>query len=289
MKTKLKPGGRLSRRVRRMFRREMAGVVTGLANGHDESVHAARKGIKKVRSSLRLARPALKKKVYRREQAVFRKAGQALAGKRDAEVLLDTLKKLQQEEPEAINGALTTLEQQLHARHKGAGDSLKPQYASKEAVILARRRAKDWPLEKVQWADLCNGLRRTYERGREAFGEAERQRTPENLHAWRKRVKDLAHQLHIIEPACPHFLSRLAQESKLLGEILGDDHDLALLTAEIKLAKLAKEPAQALSKIITLKQLRLQHTAFELGRRLYQEMPRDFCRRIKGYGEGCWD
>ena len=59
-----------------------------------EAIHDARKHLKKSRALLRLVRPALGSKAYRRENDALRDAGLALSGARDADVLVETVDKL---------------------------------------------------------------------------------------------------------------------------------------------------------------------------------------------------
>ena len=66
---------------------------TSLADGDDpvEAIHDARKRIKKTRALLRLARPGLKTKAYRRRNRELRDTGRGMSGTRDADVLVETV------------------------------------------------------------------------------------------------------------------------------------------------------------------------------------------------------
>ena len=81
--------------VERTRREQLEAAAEGLAEGHDDdpvgAVHDARKRIKKTRALLRLARPGLKKKAYRRRNRALRDAGRAMSGARDADVLAETV------------------------------------------------------------------------------------------------------------------------------------------------------------------------------------------------------
>ena len=60
--------------------------------GIDEAVHQARKRLKKTRAVIRLVRDRLGKKTYKRENSHLRDLGGSLAGLRDAQVRIETLK-----------------------------------------------------------------------------------------------------------------------------------------------------------------------------------------------------
>src|SRR5688500_2162988 len=59
-----------------------------------ESVHEARKDLKKVRAVLRLVRDEIGDTLHRRENDRYRDAGRMLSGARDAEVRLETIDRL---------------------------------------------------------------------------------------------------------------------------------------------------------------------------------------------------
>ena len=61
----------------------------------EEAVHEARKDMKKLRALLRLVYAELGKEAFARENACFRDAARELAGARDADVMLATLKALE--------------------------------------------------------------------------------------------------------------------------------------------------------------------------------------------------
>src|SRR5437660_612910 len=84
--------------VRRMARKQLGKALDALGRGDqalaDEAIHDARKRLKKVRAYLRLLRPVLGSRVYRRENAAIRDAAQPLTEIRDAKILVETLDKL---------------------------------------------------------------------------------------------------------------------------------------------------------------------------------------------------
>ena len=66
----------------------------------------------------------------------------------------------------------------------------------------ARLRIDDWQLKKGGWNAIENGLLRAYRQGRTAFALAQREPSLEDLHAWRKRVKDLWYHERLLAPIC---------------------------------------------------------------------------------------
>src|SRR5690348_9577121 len=94
-----------------------------LATDPETSVHEIRKDIKKARSLLRLARPGMPAKAYRRENRRLRDTARGISGTRDADVLAETVDGL----AERYAGRLpkrssTALKRRLAAQAGGEGE-----------------------------------------------------------------------------------------------------------------------------------------------------------------------
>jgi CHAD domain-containing protein len=251
-----------------------------------EAIHAARKHLKRVRAVLRLVRGRLGKEVFGRENSCIRDAGRGVSAVRDAQVLLDTFRRLEKDTgaPAKLFAATRRLlERNLRQARDESADLGKISVRLEEV----RDRVKDWPLAKCGWCDVCRGLRRVYSCGRKAFRIAAEKPTTPHLHAWRKRVKDLFYQMQVIENAWPKVLGDLVGQARLLGDHLGQDHDLALLrefiSSQVRVGGAASE-AKLLFRAIEARRAELQQAALDVGARLYIEKPTDFASRVAGYG-----
>src|SRR5262249_17381308 len=100
-------------------------------------------------------------------------------------------------------------------------------------VEAARERVKGWTLGHNGWAALKGGLERVYRDGYQAFARARAEPAVENLHEWRKQVKYLWHQLQVLQPVWPGVMEQLAEQAHLLTQLLGEDHDLAVLREKV--------------------------------------------------------
>lgn len=286
----LKTGEKLARGIRRIEKRQVGRIIKEIGEARPDrqgrAVHAARKDLKKARAALRLIQEKLDPKDYRKEHRKLRAVGQALAQRRDAEVLLKTVDKLRADCHDRRTGEiLFKLRQVLLERYKEVFQ--RPPAAPKVETKLksARRQIKGWQLGGLKWRDLSCGNQRTYKQGWKAFQEAERTPAPENLHEWRKRVKDMWYQLRVLQPARPKALKRRAHEMKQLSEYLGDSHDLMMFKEAVKTARFAKPQTELLDELADSQREKLEKAAFELGHRLYAEKPAAFGRRIKKYGK----
>ncbi|HET9676675.1 MAG TPA: CHAD domain-containing protein [Solirubrobacterales bacterium] len=250
-----------------------------------EAVHGARKDMKKLRTVLRLLRDELGKRAYRRENARFRDAGRALSQARDAEVKLATLNALAEEAGGLPAGAVETWRQGLESDRKAAAN-IGLDRAMAEAIELIQpglASIESWQPEGDSWATIAAPLRRTYRRGRQAMKAAESSRSEDDLHEWRKRAKDLWYELRLLEAAWPQVLGATAEEAHTLAELLGEQHDLAVLCADLRERRLGEGETASLEVAIQRRQERLIDEAIPLGRRLYAEEPRDFNRRLRRY------
>jgi CHAD domain-containing protein len=252
----------------------------------EEAVHEARKDMKKLRALMRLVRDEVRGDVYRRENACFRDAGRELSGLRDADVMLATLADLERRYPDELGSEATGPLRQALEAHKirtaaGARGPAAAQVV--ETLTAARKRVGRWPLEEDSFDAVAGGLERIYRRGRRAFRAAREEPTTENLHEWRRRVKDLWYHLTILRDTWRPVMDALADEAHAASERLGDDHDLAVLLAWTE--QHAPESAAALANRVEHRRAELQADAFALGARLYADKPRAFVRRHERW----WD
>jgi CHAD domain-containing protein len=234
----------------------------------EQAVHNARKDMKKLRALLRLVRGEIGDEVVRRERAAFRDVQGELSGRRDADVMLATLESLDLPAKEAgpVRQAL-----EAHRLRMSAGsheDAI-------EMLTSARARVVDWPLGSDGFAAFEDGLRWIYRRGRRAYRRALAEPTDENLHEWRKRVKDLWYALSLLGESWKPVMDALADEAHELSDRVGDDHDLAVLSAW------SDEPA--LEEPIARRRAELQEQAFAYGARLYADRTGAFVSRLESW------
>ncbi len=274
--------------VRRVARGRLEDAVEQLRDADAdpvEAVHEARKDTKKLRSALRLVRPVLGEQAYERENSRYRDAARRLSGVRDAQVRAETIDGLAErfaDDPppggwEAVAAALAADEQPADL------DALREQAAAE--IEAGRSALTNLSLPARGAALLRPGLRRSYARGRKRFREAAADPSDERLHEWRKRSKDLWYQLRLMRPGWRPVLEPLADQVHELSDLLGDDHDLAVLRADLDGAPLGPGQREHLERLIAGRRQDLQRTAFAHGERLYAEKPKAFANRLAAYWE----
>lgn len=252
------------------------------------AVHSARKALKKERSLLRLGRGALAPRPRRRLNADLRDVAAKLGSTRDADVMLSALDDLRDRYAgqipvttfETVRGRLEHERDRTRAQAAGSGAIAE----SAETLRTLRGRVESQRVRRGGWSALQPGLTRSYQRGRRAMRRAEGKSTDENLHDWRKRVKDLWYHLRLLREVAPHILKGQIDEAHALADLLGDDHDLAVLSARLR--RLAPDLPVDLGPLLALvghRRTELQEQATWAGARVYAESPSRFTKRLHRY------
>jgi CHAD domain-containing protein len=255
----------------------------------DEAVHSTRKRLKRLRAALRLERGAIGDEAYRRENTVFRDTGRRLSGPRDAAVLIETLDALTDRFGDELPAEeVGPLRDRLVQDHKRAVAKLRREQATLADVSGtledARVRTAGLKYDSDGFDALAPGLRRIYRRGRRAMQAARERPSNEHMHEWRKRAKDLWHATQIVRPASPKRMKTLAKQAHQLSDLLGDDHDLAVLRARVVKGGVAfEQPStrKALLAVIDRRRTALQREALALGAKVYDRPPKRFVGSIQ--------
>jgi CHAD domain-containing protein len=143
---------------------------------------------------------------------------------------------------------------------------------------------QSWPLDRATWKTVLDGLTRSYARGRQTYRAMGPDASFEARHEWRKRVKDLWYQQRLVAEAWPPVIDAEAEEAHLLSELLGDDHDHAVLHEAITGGRVDPGPEAAeLLALVDRRREELFHDALLLGRRVYAETPKAFRKRHAAY------
>jgi CHAD domain-containing protein len=282
---RLRTGKKPASEALRVARGRIDDAVEELRDHGDDpasAVHEARKDMKKLRSLLRLARPALGSKLYRRENDRFREVGRNLSETRDAEVKLQTLSGL------CDVGALAAADvagyAEVLARERANAEASDATLATAiEDLDSARQATGEWKLGG--WKPAGKGLRRAYRRGRKALAAVRAEPSDEAVHEWRKRAKDLWYHLRLLRNSHPDTLRPAADRAHELSDLLGDHHDLAVLAADASVDRRALSmPSRGkLLTAIRRRQHELLAEALPLGEELYAEKPKAFARRLASY------
>jgi CHAD domain-containing protein len=286
MAFKIAPDESLGEGLRRSARDQLAGAVDALERKVEtdpgKAIHDARKRTKKTRALLRLAKPAVGRKIARRENAALRAAAATLSAARDADVMVQTVDAL----ADRYSGRLPS------ATFEGVRASLAPSATAGaapavdealEGIRAVLDRVDDWPLADASQEDVLAGEGVAYAAGRAQLPRRKDAPTADELHEWRKRVKDLWYHGLLLQNAWAPVLQAQAEEAHLLSEILGDDHDLSVLRDRLIDAPIDDPTADVdgLIELIDHRREELLDEALDLGRRVYAETPKAHAKRLR--------
>jgi CHAD domain-containing protein len=264
---RLREGEPVSTGLQRVALGQLDGAIERLERGSEGAVHDARKSFKRVRAIVRLARDELGEDIYKRDNRELRDLGRRLSGARDSEVLLETLDSVGEAHP-----APPGLRESLVGERALAARQLDGDGVVRELHEL-RDRIAAWPLEPHGIEGLEPGFRRIYRRARRACRRAQRDPTVENLHELRKRTKDVWFCAALLRPAAPKRMKRLAKEAHELSDLIGQEHDLAILAERVQ--------AEPLTGLVESRREELVRELLPLARRLYRKKPRKVARSLE--------
>lgn len=265
--------------------RRLAWHGAALAIGHLEGrgegdpIHEARKVIKRVRALVRLVRGAIGDDADAANR-LLRDAGRPLSQSRDADVMLETFdalaaKKNPPPDGDAIRRELARERRTAH----GHDDTMR-----EGSLDLLRRFAasiETWKFSEKKFDAIEPGLRRSYSNGRHALDAARGDWSPVTAHELRKRAKDLWYHAELLREAWPDVMGAYAHALHELGDLLGDDHDLAVLGDRVAAVAAAPEEVRAAWLVrIAAKREKLRRKALPLATKLYFESPKRFVHRL---------
>jgi CHAD domain-containing protein len=277
--------------VKRIARRRTEKALEALQHCERlEAVHTVRKEIKQLRALLRLTRDAMPRSDYRRCSSSLREAAHYLAPGRDAHVKVSALRDLSNHfRNELASHPFRQIKHLLAEDCRRQQAELSHSRAVRRVDRFLKQFARNTYALRFKcsgWRAIGPGLKRSYRDGRNGYLRACKVGRPQDFHEWRKRVKDLFYQIGLLCAIWPEQMRAAESELDVLGECLGDAHDLALLTEPRTLKRFRKcseEEAEALSALVEKRQSELHHSALMMGARFYLEKPSIFCDRLKHY------
>jgi CHAD domain-containing protein len=253
-------------------------------NGKGSPVHETRKHLKKARSALRLIRGEVARDLWKKEDRCLGKVAQLISQVRDAEVRLQTVRQLHEFARGRTKGFRHTEEfLALELDSFLAAFSEWPEEAE-ERLRCTLGRIRKWPWAAVRSRRLQRNVQRTYKHGRDCLGDVTQKPSIRKLHSFRKRAKELWYQLRILRPLAPDVFEELNNELKMIGECLGQVHDLAFVAQRLSsIGPSTQEGDRVLHLLVETRQRELTRTAIALGQRFYAERPKQFARRLSRY------
>jgi CHAD domain-containing protein len=281
MSYRIEKGEGLAAALQRIAAEETHLAINELSHeDHGQAIHSARKSIKRLRALLRAVRVVFSDKAFRGENQRLARMGRKISPLRDIHVQLHTLGKLRAAHDRIgarVRRDLMRQEEDFARKVPRLREDIRNLLDKSNGSI------ESWPLAEATPDSLSAGIKKVYRQGQRAFADACKSPTTENLHECRKKTKALGYGFELIQRLAHKKVLKMMQICGKMGDALGDDHDLCIVSEALEHENRAK-PDPAYDKLagrIKDERARLQRKAFKLGRRLYKDKPGVFAKRIE--------
>jgi CHAD domain-containing protein len=254
-------------------------------------IHHARRDCKKLRGLLRLIRCGLGE-AFKEQDRWLRDTARELSELRDAQTVFDAYvalvgarhasKRWKDADPVFL---LLKRRRRKRGRNKRLVDQRLKVVCGR--LTVAESFIGEWSLEKTGFRLFESGLVDTYRRAARAMKLARESGSANGYHDWRKQVKYHGHHCQLLVNVWPEIMSARASEVERLGSLLGDEHDLTVLSQTLR-ELLEKEGSDHLRQAIAWageSQDELRRVVHPLGSRLFAEKAKRFSGRCGKY----WD
>jgi len=254
----------------------------------DAAIHEVRKSMKKLRALLRLVRPVIRKKRFRAADRAVRDFARRLGGARDSTVVLATFELLIAHYSDYLsNTTIDPIRQSLAERQRLA---LEQHLSTMDAASLEDDLKKlekcfsSLDLGQFTCAMLLDSAKESYREGRVALLALHTDPSTEQAHVLRKHVKYLWYQMRLLQQADTALIRQLIRELDDLGELLGQDHDLAMLAETLQ-----RSPGiccnvvrcELVGGLIETRRIAILSTVLRLADRVYAVKPKRFLYDLK--------
>ncbi|HUG32128.1 MAG TPA: CHAD domain-containing protein [Acidimicrobiia bacterium] len=291
--------------VKRVTMEQLELAASGFFGGEMmlcDAVHESRKSIKRVRALLRLVQGEIPENIFDFENQSLRNTARLVAAIRSAQGVLDAAVSIQSLYGDLLaDGTFSDMIDRLGRRRDFAELNAveDPNLIGRvvRGLEKAYHRYGSWPTDpeareiygigiRDSFEAVAPGLSVTYGNGRHRMVRAYRRNEPGDFHGWRKRVKDMRHQMEFLAPLWPEVVVGTAMTLERLGNILGEDNDIAELVSLLRdRPDLCPDPRErSLFRALAEQRRReLQVAAEILGRRVYAEKPDSLTARFGEY------
>lgn len=240
-----------------------------------ESVHGARRQIKRLRSLLRLLRTPMGEDAFAAANGALRDAADALAGQRRAEALVTAAGQLGgRKRSHMVWLELAEAHRNAHASEVPAQSGPK---TARRCIVTAAAIIRRLQLKPSAAPHIGEAFLDTYRKARKRLARGFASGDASDLHTARKHVIHHIHHLDQLRAYLAHPGNRLAALDKL-REALGDLNDLDELGQLASSGETA--PPDAAARAMARRWTMLVKRAEKAAGRLFRQKPKAFRKRI---------
>ncbi len=252
----------------------------GAAGRREDRIHRLRQRLKRIRTFLRVLEPEFGDRAVDARRGVAAVA-RLLATARDADVAAASARAMAEataamDDDLGFDRVVKVLDHEAALAHRKNTPFV--ELKRRLAAITATVAEFGADFDGEQLFDAA--LKQTYRRGQRAMQQAETSLATPDLHRWRTAVKRLWHLVRLARRQLPGEGRRLANRLDRLGELLGLDHDHAMLAEKLALSPTGDPALLRQLSVIAERRRALEAEAFKLGASIYRRGPRSFARRV---------
>lgn len=238
--------------------------------------HKARVRCKRVRAVLRLAKPMMGAKAYRKENIWWRDQARLLSELRDASARIEALETLRPFLAARIGSAMT---RKLGDRFEQERQSVAASDAVGKFVEAMNKRSETLipNLPAGGREEMMSALGDTYKMARTAMKHALKHEEPELLHEWRKQAKYHALQARLMRMHFPDVLDQRVAAVRDLAGLLGEVQDIEVVAEG---AKGWREGPKGFEDVLEARRKALVTGARATGAALFAEKPKAWARQL---------
>lgn len=285
MPYRFKPNKKPAKGFRRIVAEQVDIALASLpdAGVANDSVHAGRKALKRLRAVVGCAAPALGQRHARAHETALRDIARLLAHRRDSDVALETLAVLESSSTDEAAPAFAVLRADIQNRRGAGHGAVTPEtiHEVRQRLSIEGARLRAARFKSRGMSAILSGVADAYRHGRHAFKIAYRSPSDENVHALRKAVQRHWRHMALLSRAWPEAFAVRIDEARILSQLLGDDHDLAILKHAASALPTADRAAVVGACAVRQSELRMR--ARPRLERLFAEKPAAFEDRITSY------
>ena len=286
------PGETLAAAMKRVLVGEIGSARQALADpkiSREEAIHRVRRRLKRARSLFFVLEEV--PGANRENRAIqARDTARLLAGARDADVLAGEARRILARAEGGSVAAAGLLVERLENRRDAAHRVLPPLDEVAARLRASEADARSLPDRFEAGRLLAEAIVACHRRGREDWRRLNDGICAETLHDWRKRVKRRRHLSALVPIATPVTSRAVQHDLERLGEILGEEHDLAVLEARLADENDLLRPREGrdgVRELVARRRRKLTRKALELGEELFGLRSRDVAEALAGLRELC--
>ena len=276
----------LAQSARRQLRNAACALTTSVGHRFRSAVHESRKTVKNLRAVAALLKGA-GANLPREDRKRLKLAAKALSKVRDSAAMVDTFDRLRRRYPTQLPEHTYGILRRglIAARDRTERRAQRSGVVAEAAHRLekTRKSVRTWKSPSITRSRMIAIVAASYRRSRQAMNRARATGQSATLHHWRKELKTLWYQLHLVSALIAGVAPLLADLHRLETE-LGDDHNLVVLGATLRgcrdLRSMESEIRQV-DRLAARMRQPLRRRAFVLGHWLHVQKPEGFARWLR--------